>query len=346
MSKYLNKNREALHQTPPPISLVVPMFSEDYEYLDEALPLILSQEAATFEVVIVYVGSNNDFFDDMLRLKTLFSNIVVTKIELNERFPISIKTALNVGIKASHYEHILFSTTDARPCSQMWISLMARGFQRGDVVLGYCGIEKEQGRRGDSFIRLSRLTDSMMWLSRAIMGRPYRAIRSNMGFTRSLYFGSKGFNHLNMNIGEDDLFMQKIMKNDNTSVILSPRATLFQKSWGGVAGWVDSLRYYGSATQFYPISARNYVGWELMSRVLLFLLVVVGILFLPLEVKILLSLLVVVRLVVVLTTINKVAARLGEEGVVGRYIFFDMVSPLFTLFMHIRMMKRDSRAWR
>ncbi len=346
LGNYLNKKRTALHESPPPISLVVPMFSEDYEYLDETLPLILSQEGAQFEIVIVYVGCNNDFFDDMLRLKTLFSNIVVTKIERNDRFPISVKTALNIGIKASHYEHILFSTTDAQPASQKWLSLMARGFQRGDVVLGYCGIKSEEGRFGDYFIRLSRFTDSMMWLSKAIAGSPYRAIRSNMGFTRSLYFGVKAFNYLNMNIGEDDLFLQSIMSNENTSIILSPRATVYQKSWGGLAGWVDNLRYYDSAKSFYPDAARNYVAWEMASRVLFFLLWCVGIIFLPLELKVVVVLLSLIRIAVVLSSIKRVAARLGEERVVGRYILFDMVSPLFELYMKMVMIKRDSRVWR
>ncbi|MFR9511625.1 MAG: glycosyltransferase [Rikenellaceae bacterium] len=346
LGKYLNKRRAALHEVPPPISLVIPMFSEDYDYLDNTLPLLLTQELATFEVVIVYVGSNGDFFDDMLRLKTLFHNITVTKIELNDRFPISIKTTLNIGIKASKYEHILFSTTDSRPSSERWLSLMARGFQRGDVVLGYSAIESEQGRFGDYFMRVSRLVDSTLWLSSAIKGAPYRAIRSNMGFTRSLYFKVKGFNRLNMNIGVDDLFMQSIMTQDNVSVVLSPRASVIERCWGGFRGWIDSLRYFGSAVQFYPLSARNYVAWEMVSRVLFFLLCVIGVIFLPLELKVLILLFAAIRIAVVLTSINKVAKRVGERGIVGRYIFFDMMAPLFALYMQIKMLKRDKRVWR
>ncbi|MFR9503926.1 MAG: glycosyltransferase [Rikenellaceae bacterium] len=346
VGKYLNKGRRALHDTPPPVSLVVPMFSEDYDYLDDTLPLLLAQEAVTFEVVMVYIGSDGDFFDDMLRLKEIFPNVVVTKIERNERFPISVKTALNVGIKASHYEHIIFSTTDARPLSDKWLSLMARGFQRGDVVLGYCGVDAEDSKFDSYFIRASRMMDSMMWLSKAIHGEPYRAIRSNMGFTRSLYFGVNGFNRLNMNIGEDDLFMQTIMKDNNTSVILSPRATVLQKSWGKMHGWIDTQRYYGSATKFYPDSARNYVAWEMCSRVLFLLLCVVGIAVLPLELKALLLLLLLLRIPFVLSSIKEVSKRLGEKKMVGRYLLYDLLSPLFCLYMKIKMIKRDSRVWR
>ncbi|MFI3281541.1 MAG: glycosyltransferase family 2 protein [Rikenellaceae bacterium] len=346
LGKYLNKGRLALHQSPPPVSLVIPMFSEDYDYLDDTLPVLLGQEGVEFEVVIVYVGCDNDFFDDMVRLKAIVPNITTTKIERNERFPISVKTALNVGIKAAKYEHVIFSTTDARPASSKWLQLMSRGFQRGDVVLGYCGVETVDNKFDSYFIRTSRFTESMFWLAKAIKGKPYRAIRSNMGFTRSLYFGANGFNRLNMNIGEDDLFMQKIMRNDNASVILSPRAMVLQRNWGRMDGLVDTTRYYGSAFKFYPASARNFVAWELASRVLLFVLSVVGLIFLPIELKAAILLFIIVRVWIMLSSVGKVATRLGEQRVVGRYLFFDLLQPLFALYMRIKMIKRDSRVWR
>ncbi len=346
LGKYLIKKRPLILPTPPRISVVIPMFSEDYDYLDETLPLILGQEGAEFEVVIVYVGCDNDFFDDMVRLKGVFHNITITKIERNERFPISIKTALNVGIKASHYEHILFSTTDAHPTSSKWISLMARGFQRGDVVLGYCGVERDDNKFDSYFIRTTRLFDSMLWLSKAIKGDPYRAIRSNMGFTRTLYFKVNGFNRLNMNIGEDDLFMQSIMKGDNASVILAPRATVLQKCWGRMSGLVDTKWHYGSAEKFYPVEAKNFVSWELCSRALFFLLSLVGLIFLPLEIKAFVLLGIILRLILVLLAINKVAKRVGEEKIIGRYILYDILSLIFVSYMRIKMIKRDARVWR
>ena len=74
-----------------------------------------------------------------------------------------------------------------------------------------------------------------------------------------------------MNIGEDDLYMQKVMTHDNVSVILSPRATLREKMWGGMRWWMGQLRYYGSAFAFYPQQVKNYIQWELGSRALFFI---------------------------------------------------------------------------
>ena len=55
------------------------------------------------------------------------------------------KLALTVGIKACAYEHIVFTTTDCYPSSDKWLSLMAKGFINGDIVIGYCGIEPGKG---------------------------------------------------------------------------------------------------------------------------------------------------------------------------------------------------------
>lgn len=346
LGKYLNKSRMKLHDAPPPVSLVIPMFSEDRQFIDDVVPLLLDQEKVEFEVVIVYVGCDSDFFDDMLYLRDALKNFTATKIERNDRFPISVKTALNVGIKAAKYEHIIFSTTDARPATNQWLWLMSRGFQRGNVVLGYCGVETEDNKFDSFFIRTTRLFDSMLWLSRATVGKPYRGIRSNMGFTKKLYFGNKGFNHLNMNIGEDDLFMQKIMQNGNTSVILSPRATVLQRNWGRMDGLIDTSRYYGSTQKLYPVAARNYISWEMTSRVLFFLLSIVGIIFLPLELKLLILVLMLTRLWVVIDSVKQVTKRLGESQIVKRYTLYDFLSPIFALFMGFVMLKRDKRVWR
>ncbi len=346
VGKYLNNRcRQKIHPTPPAVSLIVPMYSEDYEYIENTLPLIMGQEGVQFEVVIVYVGSDKDFYDDILRLKQVLGNIKLTKIEQNERFPISVKTTLNVGIKAARHEHILFTTTDVKPTSDRWLSLMAKGFQRGDVVVGYCGVESDDNL-STRLIRLSRLTQSVGWLSSAVSGKPYRAIRTNMGFTKTLYNKAKGFNNLNMNIGEDDLFMQKIMTKLNTSIILNPKATVVEKCWGGGAWWLDTQRFFRSAEALYPTSAKQGAAWEMTSRVLMALVYVVIMVVMPLEVKALATLLVLLRLAVVMPSVKRVAKRLGEGGLMDTYIIYDMLSPLFELLLKIKMLRRDERVWR
>ena len=226
---YKNNRRPAVLAEEPALSVVIPMFSEDYGFVEERLPLILAQEYRDFEVVLVYVGADSDFYEDLVRLRLTFPQVFVTKIQLDPRFPISRKMALNVGIKSAHNEHLVFSSTDVVPGTDRWLSLMAKGFCKGQIVLGYCGLERGRGLR-NYLMRTWRMMHSADWLGRAVGRRPYRGTLHNLGLTKSLYFGANGFTHLNMNIGEDDLFMQQVMTRDNVSVVLSPRATLDRKS--------------------------------------------------------------------------------------------------------------------
>ena len=60
--KYKDTRRPEILSETPPVSVVIPLFSEDYAFVEEILPLIVAQEYPDFEVVIVYVGRDTDFY--------------------------------------------------------------------------------------------------------------------------------------------------------------------------------------------------------------------------------------------------------------------------------------------
>lgn len=342
---YKNNRRATVLEAEPAVSVVIPMFSEDYLFVEERLPLILAQEYRDFEVVLVYVGSDNDFYEDLVRLRQTFPQVTTTKIHLDPRFPISRKMALNVGIKSAHNEHLLFSSTEASPQTDRWLSLMAKGLCKGEIVLGYCGIEPTGGF-WNYIMRTWRMMHSADWLARAVLRRPYRGTLHNLGLTKRLYFGANGFSHLNMNIGEDDLFMQRIMTRDNVSVILSPRASLREKPWGGFRWWFSTERYFGSAVQFYPDSVKTFIAWELGSRLLFFAAAVCCLAAMPAEFRIGAAVLLAVRYLIVWLEVRRLARRLGEKGIAGRYILYDLLSPFLTMLVGAALLRKDERVWR
>ena len=135
VSAYRNSRRKKLLEQEPPISIVVTLFSEDYNYLDERLPLLFQQEyEATYEVVLVYVGCDGDFYEELQRLRLAHPNLGVTKFDFNPRFPISVKQAINLGIKSSHNEHVILTTTSAAPASAQWLAMMGKAFMRGGLL--------------------------------------------------------------------------------------------------------------------------------------------------------------------------------------------------------------------
>lgn len=345
IAPYKNNRRRQVLESEPPVSVIVPLFSEDYGFIEERLPLILAQSYPDFEVVIVYVGHDTDFYEDLTRLRQSFPQITTTKIHLDPRFPISRKMALNVGIKSAHYECMVFTSTDAVPATDRWLSLIAKGFMRGEIVVGYCGVERTRGL-ANYLMRTWRMMHAADWIARAVQRRPYRGTLHNMGFTKRIYFGANGFSHLNMNIGEDDLFLQRVMTSDNVSVILSPRATLREKVWGGMGWWMSQLRYYGSAFRYYPSEVRTFVQWELGSRLLFFAAALCALAVMPFEYKLAAAALLVVRYGVVVWQVRRIARRLGEERMAGRYFIYDLLGPLWALLLGVLLLRKDDRVWR
>ena len=346
ISRFRNSRRKKILESEPPVSVVIPLFSEDYRYLEESLPLILGQQyGATFEVVLVYVGASNDFYEELARMRLVYPNLTITKIEYNPRFPISVKMALNVGIKSAHNEHIIISTTSAQPATEQWLSMMGRAFMRGNIVLGYTAIEQKPGLK-NYLMRMSRMQMSMYWMAQSVNHNTYRGSRNNFGFTKTIYFGTKGFSHLSMNIGEEDLFIQKIAKRNNVSTVLIPKATMLEHAWGGWRWWIAQLRHYGEAYKLYPIEIRNTIEWELGSQMLFFLTILAALIIMPLEFKLAALLLLILRYIIVMLRAHSIAKRVGEKGVMLRYWIFDIFNPLLMLCVRVAMIRKDSTVWR
>lgn len=346
ISRFRNSRRKKILESEPPISVVIPLFSEDYRYLEESLPLILGQQyGATFEVVLVYVGASNDFYEELARMRLVYPNLTITKIEYNPRFPISVKMALNVGIKSAHNEHIIISTTSAQPATEQWLAMMGKAFMRGSIVLGYTAIEQKPGLK-NYLMRMSRMQMSMYWMAQSVNHNTYRGSRNNFGFTKTIYFGTKGFSHLSMNIGEEDLFIQKIAKRNNVSTVLIPKATMLEHAWGGWRWWIAQLRHYGEAYKLYPIEIRNTIEWELGSQTLFFLTILAALIIMPLEFKLAALLLLILRYIIVMLRAHSIAKRVGEKGVMLRYWIFDIFNPLLMLCVRVAMIRKDSTVWR
>ncbi len=346
ISRFRNSRRKKILESEPPVSVVIPLFSEDYRYLEESLPLILGQQyGATFEVVLVYVGASNDFYEELARMRLVYPNLTITKIEYNPRFPISVKMALNVGIKSAHNEHIIISTTSAQPATEQWLAMMGKAFMRGNIVLGYTAIEQKPGLK-NYLMRMSRMQMSMYWMAQSVNHNTYRGSRNNFGFTKTIYFGTKGFSHLSMNIGEEDLFIQKIAKRNNVSTVLIPKATMLEHAWGGWRWWIAQLRHYGEAYKLYPIEIRNTIEWELGSQTLFFLTILAALIIMPLEFKLAALLLLILRYIIVMLRAHSIAKRVGEKGVMLRYWIFDIFNPLLMLCVRVAMIRKDSTVWR
>lgn len=329
----------------PPVSVVVPLFSEDSDYIDFGLQTLLTQEYEQYEVVVVYIGNDNSFFADLKDKKRIYGHLVPVYIRCPEHHSISTKTAINVGLKSAQYEHVVLTTPDATPASSQWISCMARGFCYSDIVLGYCGIEAQSGFRNFIF-REVRLSNAIAWLSAAVRGRAYGATRHNMGFTKELYFGVRGFNYLNMNVGEDDLFVQSIATPNNVSIIAIPRATCTERTWGGWRWWLERVHRFDVTHHYYPMRAKLRRRVELLSRAAFFASAFAMMALAPRPFAIAAFVLLLVRLFVVMRTFLYTVRRLNETSLYLRHPLFDLIEPLVRLVIRLTHSQKRHERWR
>ena len=311
----------------PSISVIVPMRGESERFLIDELPALLHQEYDNYEVVVVYIGGDSDYYDELQRIRDNHSYMRLTKMGGNQRLYISTKQALNVGIKSAQYDCLLFTIPGATPISNEWVATMAKGFERGAVVIAPSVPHFEEKNLSTYIMRLVEFNMMRNAMARAVMGKPYYAPRSNYGFDRTLYDRTRGYNHLKIDIGENDLYLQEIATAKRTSVVMSRHSIVSEERIDMVAEWKEQMRYLGHTRQYYPNDAKCFTARELGSRALFFIATIAIIALLPLELKLGAIALLLLRYAIVVWSSRRVAHKLGESGIALKYWIYDLFGP-------------------
>lgn len=345
----LMRERERRRENPA-ISIIVPMRGESERFLVDELPALLHQEYDHYEVVVVYIGSDNDYYDELQRIRDNHSYMRLTRMGgSNERFYISTKQALNVGIKSAQYDCLLFTIPGATPVSNEWVATMAKGFERGSVVIAPAVPNFEGNNLSTYIMRMIELNQMRNAMVCAIEGKPYYAPRSNYGFDRKLYDSERGYNYLGLDIGENDLFLQEIATAKRTSVVMSRHSIVKEERIDMVSEWKEQMRYYGNTRQFYPAAAKHFTTRELGSRALFFIVVIAIIVILPLELKLGAIGLLLVRYAIAVWSSRRVAHKLGERDMALKYWIYDLLGPMLEWMLwskKSRNLPNTSRIWK
>jgi hypothetical protein len=309
----------------PEVSVVV-VVEDDLVFVQEVLPRLLAQKYDAFEVVVVDYGSGSEVVDTLEVLDALHPHLKTTRINPDNKFKRRRKLALTVGIKAARYPNILFTESFCRPVSDQWLSMMAKGFTTGEVVIGYTGIEPRKGL-ANRLIRCSRLMTGVRYLSSAVRGNPYKTNTGNMGFTSALYFENRGYNYLNLNVGDNDLFIGKIATKSNTAVVIHPTATVREFFGGRLWDWFNERRYATYTFRYYRRGVRAGIFLELFSRFLFFATAAAFIALQTPWLWIGAAGLIVLRWSAACFTLSRICLRLGEKGLFGVFFIHDLFSP-------------------
>ena len=341
----LMRRRRKVLETPP-ISVIVAVRGEDEKFLTEGLPALLHQKYGHFEVVVVYIGNDVEYYEELQNIRNNYSYMRLTKMSGSGRIYISTKQALNVGIKSAQYDALLFTTTGAMPRSDEWLDFMAKGFERGEVIVG-SAVPHFQGNSIKTYImRMVELHRLRNAISRGVIDKLYYAPRSNYGFSRRLYNSTRGYNHLGIDIGDNDLYIQDIVTPQATAVVLSPHSIVEEDRPEGWSEWLEHIRYYGSTRKDYPLNVRTFISRERGSRMLFFLATIVAIVVLPLELKLVAIIFALLRYAVVVWSSQRVARKLGERNIALKYWIYDLSGPIIEWIISSNESHNTPKLWR
>lgn len=262
-----------------PLSVVICARNES-ENLRRNLPAILKQDYPDFEVIVINDGSTDESEDLLSELEEEYPNLYHSFTPDSARYISRKKLALTLGIKASKYDWLVFTEADCTPVSDKWLRRIARNFTPStDIVLGYSGYERGKGWLHKR-VSFDSLFTSLRYLGFALAGKPYMGIGRNLAYRKELFFKVKGFStHLNMQRGEDDLFINQIANENNTRVETSPDSVIRMQPVERYKDWKEEKVSYMATARFYKGSQRWLLGLETATRLLFYVACLSGIVF-------------------------------------------------------------------
>ncbi|MDR2683657.1 MAG: glycosyltransferase [Dysgonamonadaceae bacterium] len=215
----VEKGKIMLHPATPRVSLIIYARNEA-QNLEKYLPAILEQDYPQYEVILVDDRSSDDTESILQRTSLRYKHFYSTYIPQDVKNISGKKLALTLGIKAAHYDNLLFLEADTHPAGPDWLRLMARHFiGKTSIVLGFSTLEQPPFRYAGYDYFFSNL--QMMVL--ALMHRTYMGNGKNLGYSKSEFARQRTFSDYGFtDAGDDDLLIGELAGPDNVAVELAP----------------------------------------------------------------------------------------------------------------------------
>lgn len=315
----------------PSVSVVICARNES-ENLARFLPSVLAQSYPDFEVVVVNDGSSDESKTVLSELALQYPHLYHTYVPQDAQVMSSKKLALTVGIKAAKNDLLLFTDADCKPVSQYWIKNMVRNFTpQKDFVLGYGAYEQKKGFLSH-LISFDTFFIALQYMGFALKGHPYMAVGRNMAYRKNVFFDMKGFaSMLHLQSGDDDLFVNKAARSNNTRVEINPDSITISTIKESFRDWYIQKERHLSTASYYRSGSKNLIGVEVLSRGLFYACLIAVFVLAPLSVSLIALAVFLARYLVQALVINLSAKHFKERRFYLSILVFDILLPLLSL---------------
>jgi glycosyltransferase involved in cell wall biosynthesis len=272
----------------------------------------LRQDYDNFEVLVVDDRSTDDTKKYLTELKQINSNlrihpIIQTPTGYNQK-----KYALKTGIAEATYEHLLFTDADCLPCSNSWISEMAKGFFADTaIVLGYSPYNRVPDFL-NLLIRYETLVSAIQYLSFSVKGNTYMGVGRNLAYTKTCFYRNNGFeSHKETLGGDDDLFVRDARSSQKVNIVFKKEAQTTSIPKESYPEWVTQKRRHMAVGRHYKMPDKIRIGLFMLANVF-FYLITIFLLFAQYNL-ILLAILYVIRSIGLFSVYRAISRKLEEN---------------------------------
>ncbi|MCX6286297.1 MAG: glycosyltransferase [Bacteroidetes bacterium] len=242
------------------VSVVICAHNEYYN-LKANLPLILEQDYPEFEVLVVNHASDDESSYLLSDLQKEYPNLKSIEIQKDMNFFTGKKFPLAIGIKSAKYDKVLLTDADCKPSSPFWIANMQSAYITGiKIILGYSPYTRTKGLL-NKLIRFDTAHVATQYLSYALAGLPYMGVGRNLSYLKSFFYDNQGFiQHYKIRSGDDDLFINRVAKKSNTSVVVHPNSFTISEPKKTFSHWVTQKRRHLTTSTHYRFIHRFLLG--------------------------------------------------------------------------------------
>lgn len=320
-----------------PVSVVI-CARDEAANLSRNLPNVLLQQYPTTNEVIVVNDNSGDETRYLLgELQKKYRKLQVIELTQEAKHIDGKKFPLSIGIKEAKHEVLLLTDADCVPATEHWMFRMQHAFASGiEIVLGYGAYHKQPGML-NKLIRFETFHTALQYLSYALAGNPYMGVGRNLAYRKQTFFNNKGFASVNrIPSGDDDLFINKAAKPQNTAVAIHPEAFTFSAPKQTWAEWRKQKARHYTTGKYYKGKHKWLLGLYTASFLLFYPSLVLSCIFFDWR----LALLPFVLRILTLGLVWKKAMQLLEENDLFRWF------PLLDVWMFVYYLFFIPTLWR
>ena len=338
------KGSSITQQEAPPISVIICARNEA-ENLQKFLPMILDQDHPNFEVVVVNDHSVDETEDLLNGWRLGYPSLKFVNLTDDNTYMEGKKFAVSMGIKGASHDQLLFLDADCWPESRQWIRQMQEGFNSGkNLVLGYGAYMQIPGFL-NRLVRFDTLMIALQYLSYALAGIPYMGVGRNMGYSKDLFFKTKGFmSHRHVASGDDDLMVNEVATSKNTSIIAAKESrtvSIPKQSW---KSWFIQKRRHLTTGGMYNFRSKMLLGIFVLTQFLFFIGLLTA--FILPELRLVALVVFLLSAVIKILCLRPVTRLLGEEDLLLHSPLLEPLMMVFNIVLPISNLISAPKKWK